>query len=71
MSNRLDPDQAGCYGGPDLDPNCLHILSADSTCRQRVAIYNKFCLLSHLPVYIGSLYSNNMYPDQTAGLGVV
>ena len=23
MSNSLDPDQAGCYFGPDLGPNCL------------------------------------------------
>ena len=23
MSNRLDPHQAQCFVGPDLDPNCL------------------------------------------------
>ena len=29
MSNSLDPDQARCFVGPDLGPNCLQRLSAD------------------------------------------
>ena len=29
MSNSLDPDQAQHYVGPDLDQNCLQMLSAD------------------------------------------
>ena len=29
MSNSLDPDQAGCFVGPDLGPNCLQRLSID------------------------------------------
>ena len=33
MSNSSDPDQAGLFVGPDLDPNCLQRLSADNTCR--------------------------------------
>ena len=36
MSNNLDPDQARLNVGPDLDPNCLHRLSADGTCSQIV-----------------------------------
>ena len=36
MSNRLDPDQARRFVGPDLGPNCLPKLSADVTGRQRV-----------------------------------
>ena len=35
-SNSLDPDQAQCFIGPDLDLNCLQRLSADDTARQRV-----------------------------------
>ena len=30
-----DPDQAQLFVGPDLDPNCLQMLSADDTSRQR------------------------------------
>ena len=36
VSNSLDPDQARCFVGPGLDPNCLPWLSADDTRRQRV-----------------------------------
>ena len=36
MSNSLNPDQAQRFIGPDLDPNCLHMLSADDTSSQRV-----------------------------------
>ena len=32
----LDPDQARCIVGPDLDPNCLQTLSAEDTSRHRV-----------------------------------
>ena len=39
MSNNLDPDQARCFVGPDLGPNCLQMLSADDTRRQRVKQY--------------------------------
>ena len=31
----MDPDQAQCFVGPDLDPNCLQKSSADDTSRQR------------------------------------
>ena len=33
MSNRLDPDQARHFVGPDLGPNCFQKLSADDTRR--------------------------------------
>ena len=33
MSNRLDPDQARHFVGPDLGPNCMQKLSADVTRR--------------------------------------
>ena len=36
MSNRLDPDQAWHFVGPDLGPKCLQKLSADNTRRLRV-----------------------------------
>ena len=35
MSKSLDPDQAGHFVSPDLDPNCLQRLLADNTCMQR------------------------------------
>ena len=36
MSNSLDPDQAWCFVGPDLGPNCLQRLSADDkSCHKR------------------------------------
>ena len=35
ISDRLDPDQARHFVGPDLGPNCLQILSADNTSRYR------------------------------------
>ena len=34
VSNSLDPDQAQCFVGPDLVPNCLQRLSIDDTSRQ-------------------------------------
>ena len=36
MSNSLDRDQAQHFVGPDLGPNCLQMLSADGTSRQRI-----------------------------------
>ena len=36
MSNSLDPDKARCFVRPDMGPDCLQRLSADSTSRQRV-----------------------------------
>ena len=36
MSDRLDPDQARHFVGPDLDPICLQRLSADDTWQYRV-----------------------------------
>ena len=38
MSNSFHPDQARCFVGPDLDPNCLQRLSADYISRQRVQL---------------------------------
>ena len=35
MSNSLDSDQTRCFVGPDLGPNCLQMLSAGNTYRQR------------------------------------
>ena len=48
MSNRLDPDQARHFVGPDLGPICLQRLSADDTSRQRVNSFlanGDFCRL--------------------------
>ena len=33
VSNSLDPDQAQCFVGPELGPNCLKRLSADDKSR--------------------------------------
>ena len=38
MSISLDPDQARHFVGPDLGPNCLQILSADDTSKQRIKV---------------------------------
>ena len=47
--NNLDPDQAKCFVGPDLGPDCLQWLSADDTSRQRVKIdfHGSNVLLTH------------------------
>ena len=34
VSNRLDPDQARHFVGPDLGPNCLQRLSADNKSKE-------------------------------------
>ena len=36
VSNRLGPDQARHFVGPDMGPNYLQKLSADNTRRQRI-----------------------------------
>ena len=36
VSNSLDTDQARRFFGPDLGLNCLQMLSADDTSRQKV-----------------------------------
>ena len=36
VSNRLGPDQARPFVGPDLDPNILQKLSADDARRKKV-----------------------------------
>ena len=48
MSNSLDPGQARHLVGPDLGPNCLQILSADDTSRQRANAGIKFKILNSL-----------------------
>ena len=45
MSNRLGPDQARRFLGPDLGPDCLARLSADGTGRKRV---KQSCILNML-----------------------
>ena len=46
MSNSLDPDQALCFVGPDLGPNCLPRLSAEDTGR----LFANLTHLNHLNV---------------------
>ena len=36
VSNSLDPDQVLHFAGPDLGPNCLHMLSEDDTTEDRL-----------------------------------
>ena len=38
VSNSFDPDQAQHFVRPDLGPNCLQMLSADDTCKQRIKV---------------------------------
>ena len=38
VSNSLNSDQAQHYVGPDMDPNCLQMLSTDDTSRQIVKV---------------------------------
>ena len=48
MSNSLDPDQAGHFVEPDLDPNCLQKFSSDETIKRprvRAAQHDSVCLL--------------------------
>ena len=42
----LDPDLACHFVGPDLDPNCLNVLSVDNTRRQRVKSFHKHACTS-------------------------
>ena len=67
MSNRLDPDQARHFVGPDLDPNGLQKLSADDTSRKELKnnIYvNKKCAVKKLHIQV----ANNVDPDKTVKL---
>ena len=41
MSNRVDPDQARRFVGPDLGLNCLQRLTADDTSRQIVNAFSQ------------------------------
>ena len=47
MSNSFDPDQAQCFVGADLGPNCFQRLSADDkvvTSGERVALISVILL---------------------------
>ena len=63
MSNSLDPGQARCFVGPDLDPSCLQRLSADDTSRRSVnslintRIDGNITLVCYLPREISLLHS--------------
>ena len=47
VANRLDPDQARRFVGPDPDPTCLQRLSADDTSKQRIKLKNQIILFVH------------------------
>ena len=38
MSNSLDSDQAQHLVGPDLDPNCLHLFTADFILQVKIIV---------------------------------
>ena len=57
VSNRLDPDQAQQFFGPDLGPNSLQTLSADGTSRPRVN------LTSGLAHWKSTFHNHGMYHD--------
>ena len=62
MSNSLDPDQ---NVGPDLGPNCLQRLSADSTGKQRVKLAERSrCIRSVYHITSTLYYSKNSEYDQ-------
>ena len=56
MANRLDPDQARRFVGPDPDPTCLQRLSADDTSKQRVKLKIKSYYL-----FIGRYFFSNLF----------
>ena len=44
VSNRLDPDQGGCFVGPDLGPNCLQRAKiADTLAGQGITSKVRLC----------------------------
>ena len=49
VANRLDPDQARRFVGPDPDPTCLQRLSADDTSKQRIKLKIKYIICSSGP----------------------
>ena len=53
VSNSLDPNQAGCFFGPDLGPNCLQRLSADDTSSNESTVPLRFTLyiLGNLAIF--------------------
>ena len=68
VSNSLDPDQAGCFMGPDLGLNCLQRLSEDDTGRQGLISLGGLSLsvpVSPLASFdfhmIYTLYKENIY----------
>ena len=65
VSNSLDPDQARQNVGPDLGPNCLQILSADDTGRQRVnsddwIVWQRLVLKTCRGVQLWDTFINNL-----------
>ena len=65
MSNRLDPDQASHFVEPDLGPNCLQRLSADTSrisfCRLLIFFQNNFVQKNYFKNIIRA--SNSLDPD--------
>ena len=45
MSNRLDPDQAQHFAGPDFGPNCLQRLLTEDFGRYRVILQGNVAIL--------------------------
>ena len=63
MSNGLDPNQAQKNVQPDLGPNCLQIISADDTGRDRV---NMWGLTHEAPNTTTVEFVNTVDPDETS-----
>ena len=50
LSNSLDPDQARCFVGPNVDQNCLQSLSADDTGWQELKAIKLYCQNNRMEV---------------------
>ena len=63
VSNSLDPDQARRFVGPDLGPNCLQMLSAEETSRQRLkSVYDlaQWKIIGHTCIKVQFLFDSNL-----------
>ena len=72
MSNNLDPDQDQHYVGPDLDPNCLQILSADHKSIARKELIFSYAVLAlmiwHTPLTLYLLIMDSSFWFHTINL---
>ena len=69
MSNSLDPDQAQHFVRPDLDPNCLQRLSADSIGKQIEKLHCQLAVLVFTNRVCFILQVYNFLPSISSAIG--